>query len=226
MFFKHRRAIYHVRCIKTSYKRMIAETTRSIPTQNMEEGLNSGYSGPLVEILFFQVDGFFEAERSAHNFILSTLTTAGLLKSAPSSLHDFYNKAKKEPGSYLIHPHDEIEDQLTAFWEKHGERTKDYRDCFSHFAALSGATWQHNVNMIWANGSWNADFELPDNPATKSYKSFTYDLRLDALQVCTEISKETTKLLDVLMNICLVKWNAKLDKNQVRSEVRNVRISD
>ena len=158
---------------------------------------------------------------------LTSKVNQHLLKGPPPrSFHDFHKSSKKNPGRYVIPPFSAIESQLVDFWERYGERTKAYRDCFIHFATLAGATWQHHVNMKWENGRWHVDFELPNNPETKSYDSFTYDGKCDALHICLEISQGTTATLEALMRVCLDKWNAQLDKAVAKFEVRNVRIGE
>ena len=226
MFFKHRRASYHLRCIGQCYSTMISEMPLSAAGTQFEEGANSSHAGPLAEVLLFHLDGFFEAERSAHDFVLSCVSAANILKNAPSSFHDFYKGTSRKPGVYPSDP-TEVEGNLSAFWEKTGQRTKEYRDCLSHSAALSGPTWQHAVNMKWKNGSWKVRFYLPDNPTSNSYRLFTFGQKLDALKVCTEINGETDGFLRLLMATCATKWKAILGENsQVQFTLRHVMLDD
>src|SRR5260221_1957850 len=98
MFCKVRRARYHFKSIESCYRGMIEEMPKYFPQDDLAEGLNSSYSGPISELLLFNLDGYFEAERSGHDFILACLRAAGLLPSGPSSFHDFYKAEQKQPG--------------------------------------------------------------------------------------------------------------------------------
>lgn len=226
MFFKHRRVSYHLRCIDKCYSTMIGEMRISADGRQPEEGDNSSYAGPLAEVLLFHLDGFFEAERSAHDFILSFLRTASLLNAAPSSMYQFYERVTKKPGIY-VSDSPEVVEQLTAFWAKTGQRTKEYRDCLSHYVSLSGPTWQHAVNMKWRSGSWKATLNLPDNPGANSHTGFTFDANLDALAVCAEINVQTERFLKLLMEACVTKWKADAgDDQEMQITLHNVRIGD
>src|SRR5574337_787512 len=87
LFFKHRRASYHLECIKKCYLKIIGEMRSNPNAMQPEEGDNSGYAGPLAEVMLFHLDGFFEAERSAHDFVTTCLGGAKILKDPPKSLH-------------------------------------------------------------------------------------------------------------------------------------------
>lgn len=222
MFFKYRRATYHLRYINQCYQKMMSEMPLTAGGKQFEESDNSSYAGPLAEVLLFHLDGFFEAERSAHNFVLSCLSTADILEGAPNSLHDFYKKASQKPDVYLTNP-SEVKESLLTFWKKTGLRTKEYRDCFNHSVSLSGPTWQHAVNMQWENRSWKVSFHLPDNPTSNSYRLFMFDKKLDALKVATEINEETDRFLRLLMATCSTKWNAEVgDSPQEQFTLNNV----
>jgi hypothetical protein len=226
MFFKHRRAIYHRQCIQKCYAKMLEEMPVNPGGRRFEEGTNSSYAGPLAEVLLFHLDGFFEAERSGHDFVLSCLRTADLLRTAPSSFHKFYESETRQHGTYSSEP-PELGAELTTFWAKIGQRTKDYRDCFSHYVSLAGPTWQHAVKIKWTNGSWKATLCLPDNPDAKSHKAFTFDANLDALGVCTQINVETERFLKRLMEVCAKKWEANADVIQdTQITLHNIRLGD
>ncbi len=226
MFFKHRRASYHLRSINKSYQEMIAAMQPVTDIKHAEEIVNSSYSGPLSEVMLFHLDGFFEAERSSHDCVLTCLRTANVLTEAPSSMRKFYEQSMHKPALYPTDPPD-VKATLKSFWEVTGKRTKAYRDCFNHYVSLSGPTWQHAVNMQWANGLWKPLFLLPDNPESRSYDAFKFDNRLDALDVSTHIHGMTTALLKSVIAACLSKWQAAVhDKSTAQLTVRNVRIGD
>lgn len=225
MFFKHRRAAYHVQCIERCYREMLDAMRLLSSDRPLEEGASSSYAGPLSEVLLFNVDGFFEAERAAHDFVLSCMATGDLLKDAPSSLHDFYRGVRSRPGVYPCDP-PELRDALAAFWEATGRLTKEYRDCLSHSASLSGPTWQHAVDMKWRGGAWRIQFHLPDNPNSRSYRMFTFDRKLDALTVCAEIKEQSDAFLKSLMAACVMKWKAALDAVPQQFTLRHVMIGD
>lgn len=207
MFFKHRRATYHRACIEKCYTKMIEEMQGCFKEKQIEEGVHSSYAGPLAEVLLFHLDGFFEAERSGHDFVMNCLSTAGLLKKPPSSFNTFYKNKTKNPNAYLSDPPD-LSPVLMEFWQDIGLRTRDYRDCLTHYLSLGGPTWQHAVNMKWSKELWTATFHLPDNPEANSYSSLTFDSNLDALGVCTHLNQETNSFLKKLMDACGKKWGA------------------
>ncbi len=223
MFFKHRRATYHQHCITKCYTEMVGEMPKYFQKDELQEGLNSSYSGPLSELMLFHLDAYFEAERSGHDFILSCLRTAGLLMSAPSSFHDFYLSETKQPSKHSTKP-PELAAELMKFWIGTGQPTKEYRDCLSHFASLSGPTWQHAVNMKWSGGSWTAALYLPDNPEAKSDTKFTFKHNLEALAVCTRLNYETNNMLRNVMKACAEKWGASTTTQDHRTTIRNVHI--
>lgn len=227
VFFKHRRAAYHVQCIERCYREMINAMRLHASDKPLEDGTTSSYAGPLVEELLFNLDGFFEAERSAHDFVLSCMTTAEVLKKdAPSSLHAFYNGVRRKPGAYPCDPA-EVCEGLAAFWEVTGKLTKEYRDCLSHSASLSGPTWQHAADMKWRDGAWRLQFHLPDKPTRNSYQLFTFGRKLDALKVCTEIKEQSDAFLKSLMVTCAAKWKATLDATGPHQiTLRHVMIGD
>jgi hypothetical protein len=226
MFFKHRRATYHLRCIEECYAKMIGKMPNSFDGKQLEESTNSSYAGPLTEILLFHLDGFFEAERSGHNFVMFCLRAAGQLQNPPSSFHDFYKSETKRTGTYPSDP-PKLGGELCAFWADTGQRTKGYRDCFNHHVSLAGPTWQHAVNMKWANESWQATLHLPDNPEAQSHKAFTFDDNLDALDVCEQLNVETEYFLKQLMVTCAKKWEANVAESScVQFTLQNIRLGD
>ncbi|MDD8027297.1 MAG: hypothetical protein PHI34_12365 [Acidobacteriota bacterium] len=223
MFYKHRRATYHRYYIEKCYSFFINEMPTALGGPLPTEGANSSYVGPLAEVALFHLDGFFEAEKSAHDFVLSCLRTADVLNaSAPDSLHEY----SKHPGNYHCDPV-EAERLLMSFWNKFGQPTKNYRDCFNHFVSLSGPTWQHEVNMRWRNGSWKAALYLPDNPEIKSYSKFTFGKYLDALEICANINDNTKDFLRLLMKICSTKWNASIENSEhFQFTIRSIKIDE
>src|ERR1039458_3250899 len=205
---------------------MLEKMPTSFDGRQLEECTNSSYAGPLAEILLFHLDGFFEAERSGHNFVMVCLRTAGQLKNPPSSFHDFYKSETQRSGTYPSDP-PELGAELCAFWAGTGQRTKGYRDCFNHHVSLAGPTWQHAVNMKWTNESWKATLHLPDNPEAQSHKAFTFDANLDALDVCTQLNLETERFLKRLMKACANKWDANADESQdVQITLHNIKLGD
>lgn len=226
MFFKHRRATYHHACIEKCYSKMIGAMQAQFTGQNIEGGTHSPYAGPLLEVMLFHLDGFFEAERSGYDFFLPCLCTAGFFQTVPSSFNEFYKNKTKKPYAYPSEPPD-LGSELINFWANTGLRTRDYRDCLTHTLSLSGPTWQHAMNMKRSKGAWTANFHLPDNPEVKSYPLLTFNSNLDALNVCTQLNQETDNFLKKLMDACCKKWKA--DTNVIHDShftLHNIQFGD
>jgi hypothetical protein len=225
MFFKHRRSRYHRMSVESCYRAMLADMPNHIPERDLAEGLHSSYSGQASELLVIHLDAYFEAERSCHDFILACLRSANLLPSGPSSFHEFYNAEQKSPGKFSANASD-LRGQLLSFWKATGQPIKDYRDCLNHFLSLSGSTWQNAVNMKWQRGAWHATLLMPDNPAEKSARRFSYEGNIDAGALCARLNLETEQFLRQLMHQCLRKWDARITPGEYRTSLRNIRIGN
>ena len=201
--FKHRRSAYHLRHIAALYQRMHEAVRASVHISQAEEPTNSGYSGPLLDELYYNLDGFFEAMRAAHDSSPSCLCSAGLLSHSPSSLHDFSKKQEKLFGHPVRSASAEL---LLEFWRATGAAAKDYRDCLSHYVSLSGPTWQHGANARWANGEWTLSVHLPDNPQARTYEALSFSSRLDALVLCSRLQRETDALVVALLHQAAEHW--------------------
>lgn len=205
LIFKHRRSEYHLRYMADLYQQMHEAVRSSISTSQPQESVSSGYAGPLLEELYFNLDGFFEAVRATHDSALSCLGSTGLLLHPPISLHDFFKKQETlseapASGDSLVR------DLLIEFWRVTGSVAKDYRDCLSHYVALSGPTWQHGANARLTHGEWTLTVHFPDNPKARTYGALTFDLRLDALTLCTRIHRETDALIRTLLGQAAERW--------------------
>lgn len=226
MFFKHKRAAFHLESINDCYLKMTKSMYATFNCQIIEKNTHSSYSGPLIEILLFHLDGFFEAQRAASDFILNCLATAEIFKSIPSSFEAFYKNKSKNPKCYPCYS-PALSIELLDFWTKTGSITKAYRDCFTHFFSFSGPTWQHAMNMKCINGEWKATFYLPDNPQGKSYAALKFDSNLDALTLCKKLHNESDNLVKKLMDTCLSKWNVNNNNNKdFTLTLKNIKLGD
>jgi hypothetical protein len=206
VFFKHRRAEFHLKAAQTTVRMMVSkmQPVRLVADYDV---ISSSYSGPLSEILFFHLDGFLEATRASYDALLSFLISAKVVRhDSPSSINAFidlvrtsHHRAKTDPP--------EIADLLLRFWRDTGEQAKNFRDCFTHHVTLAGPTWMVAVMMIGRTTGWTPYVPWPDNPDTKSYAKFTFDKRLDAIAYCSDVYRQSDDLLRRLVHECLVKWD-------------------
>lgn len=205
VFFKHRRALYHLEAAQEIVQKMVGEM-QPVSLMAGEGVVNSGYSGPLTEPLFFHLDGFLEATRAAYDALMSFLISAKVVRhDSPASINDYASllasgshRAKTDPP--------ELAALLLMFWKETGQRAKEYRDCFTHHVTLSGPTWATSVAMTGTPAGWTPCVPWPDNPDARSYTKFTFDNHLDALAYCQTVSQKTDTFLRDLVAQCLVKW--------------------
>ena len=224
--FKHRRSGHHLRQIENLYVEMRNTVHASLKISPSDEQVSSSYSGPLLDELYYNLDGFFEAMRSSHDASLSCLSSAGLLLNAPNSLHDFFKKRERRSASSLD-GNDRLIGLLVSFWETTGSVAKDYRDCLSHYVSLSGPTWQHSANAIWRQGVWKLSVQLPDNPQARKYSALTFARRLDALPLCRRLHAETEQLVRAILTQSVQRWQAEpVDANTYVMTATNVAIGD
>ena len=212
LLFKYARAAYHVSIMRLCYTAAVQAQTREMASVPMKDGVST-YVGPSAQVLFFNLDAFFEAARSTHEFLLPCLSSAEVLKTRPSSLKTYCQD----------HSHEEypqINAVLGEFWEVCGRRTQGYRDCFVHCVSLSGVVWQTALNMRWQDGSWQASLYLPDNPRAKSYGNFTFDDRTDALATCENILEQSVGVIKKTIEGCMEKWRSALDDSEYT--IRNI----
>lgn len=223
VIFKHFRAAYHLNSLMQCYSSISAAKLDEIGRPN--GCCFSSYLGPFGQLLFFHIDAFFEAEKSAHDFLLACLGSAGVLISPPNSLHDFYKKTNK--GVNFSADPLEIVGILTSGWTTVGNLTKAYRDCFAHFISLCGLTWQTAINVKWINGTWKVNLYLPDNPESRSYERLKFNKNIDAYECCMNIFKNTERVLESAIKICLKKWKTSAEAISVDSfMLRGVKIGD
>jgi hypothetical protein len=224
--FKHRRSGHHLHQISLLYLRIIDAVRTSIKVTQPDEIVHSGYSGPLLDELYYNLDSFFEAMRSTHDASLSCLSSAGLLRDAPHSLHDFYKKHEKQSNSSTMNS-SPIHEILVTFWKVTGSATKDYRDCLAHYVSLSGPTWQHSANAVWRQNSWTLSLYLPDNPQARSYNTLTFVARVDALTLCKKLHQETEQLARAILIQSAEHWQVgPIDTSTIQMTVSNVVIGD
>jgi hypothetical protein len=207
VFFKHRRAFYHLGAAQDAVRAMV-NTMQLVRLAEGEDIVFSSYSGPLSEILFFHLDGFLEATRASYDAMLSFLISAEVLPhSSTTSMNDFTKIARKSPHRTTTDPI-KITELLLQFWSDTGERAKNYRDCLTHYVTLSGPTWATSVMMVGRTSGWTPHMPWPDNPDSKTHAKFTFKKRLDAIIYCAEVYQEFDVLLRRLVSDCLVKWDA------------------
>lgn len=213
VFFKHRRALYHLEAAQEAVRKMVGAMQ---PVRLGDGGsvVNSSYSGPLSELLFFHLDGFLEATRAAYDALMSLLISAKVVRhDSPSSINAFVDVIRNAPNRAKTDP-PEITDLLLKFWGDTGEQAKDYRDCFTHHVTLSGPTWMVAVMMIGRATGWTPYVPWPDNPDARSYAKFTFDKRLDAVAYCNEVHRQSDAFLRKLVSQCLVKWDVEVQTEQ------------
>jgi hypothetical protein len=116
--------------------------------------------------LSYHVDHFLDAARRTQNAWIPYLSRSFRL-SLPHSLNDLMKRLKSRD---LGLP-EGIRRELTAYWECHGKRLKDYRDLAQHHAlVLSEARISHTVD-----GSPSIWLTLPNNPGVKSSAQLSYE---------------------------------------------------
>lgn len=220
--FKHRRCGHHVRHISELYEKMGSAVRTSIKISDPDEDVFSGYSGPLLEELYYNLDGFLEAMRSAHDSSLSWLSSANLLLEPPHSFHDFQKTHAKQ--STNPNTCDKaLRDVLVSFWSTTGKVTKEYRDCLSHYVSLSGPTWQHSANAVFKQGTWTFSIHLPDNPQARTYSALEFTGRVDALSLCQRLHEESEVFVRAVLTRCAEKWQTgPIDMSSTRMTVANV----
>lgn len=224
--FKHKRCGYHLREIERMYARMHDVVKASIAISQAQESVFSSYAGPLLEDLYFNLDGFFEAMRSAHDASLSCLGSANLLKNPPNSLNAF-RKNQERQSSHTEAARSAVRELLLDFWQSTAQSVKDYRDCLAHYISLSGPTWQHAANAKWNQGSWNLTVLLPDNPEARTYDALSFESRLDALAVCRRLHQETDAFVISVLNQTAKHWNVDpATTNTIQITAANVRIGE
>ncbi|UUZ68066.1 hypothetical protein LP416_27765 [Polaromonas sp. P2-4] len=222
--FKHRRSGHHLRQIESLYARMLDAVRSSLRIAEPEEQDFSSYSGPLLEELYYNLDGFFEAMRSSHDASLSCLNSADLLRNAPNSLHDFFKKRERLLNGSRTNDVSMVE-LLVSFWEETGRVAKDHRDCLSHYVSLSGPTWQHSANTVWKQGTWTLSVRLPDNPEAYKYSALSFASRLDALDVCKKFHEETEQLVRAILTRSMEHWHVgHIDTSAFAMTIANVAI--
>jgi hypothetical protein len=218
--FKYWRAAFHKHMMEVLYQQMMRATDVMRLTASDDQIIYSGYTGPLAEPFFFNLDGFFESLKAAQDFVLPCLASAHVLRSPPNSLHRFCKNRTTLASTHL-------DRSLLAAWDDVGRRTKHLRDCFSHHASLSGHIWQNAINMKWDTTRWHASVTLPDNPEANSYDQFTYHKRIEALEHCTMLLEGTGRLLQVVFAAALAHHGASVtDVTNQTFTIRGVRIGD
>ncbi len=202
--YKLRRCQYHLRKIRAIYSTIEDMTPDSFP---MRIGVKGGrpvgelfysyYEGPLTDELLFTVDSFFEASRSCIDFSLDMLGSARMLKNPPNSMH----QAIKNVHRHRRESGDQFADVMSDFWERYGVLIKNYRDCFAHFAALSGVNWSEAINIKCEGDATSARLFLPDNP--KAYKNalFTYNGNVDARETAIKVTAGIEEYIRAILSI-------------------------
>jgi len=213
VFFKHRRAKYHLDESKNIVRKMVlAMQPMKLSIHNCPT--NSTYSGPLSEQLFFHLDSFLEATRSSYDAVLSFLVSAEVVRGdSPLSINGFVNRIRTIPNRAKTDPAD-VAELIERFWSDTGELAKDYRDCFTHHVTLSGPTWVTAVMMKGSNLGWEPHLPWPDNPDAKKHSNFTFDKNLDAITYCNEVHQSSDIFLRKLVDRCLAKWQAERNWNE------------
>ena len=206
VFFKHRRAKYHLEAAQqTVIEMLLAMQPLELAGERV---VHSSYSGPLCEVLFFHLDGFLEATRAAYDHLISFLISAKVVRhDSPLSITDFITNIKSKSSRANTDP-PEIADLLAEFWSQTGKAAKDYRDCFTHHITFAGPTWEYAVKMTGTPDGWSPHVPWPDNPEAKSYVKLTFDKRLDAVAYCDMLYQKSDGFFRELVDKCLVKWNA------------------
>ncbi|HWV47158.1 hypothetical protein [Massilia rhizosphaerae] len=222
IFFKHRRAEYHLKAARQTVREMVDAMQPAPVTASVEDPVNSSYFGPLTEPLFFHLDGFLEATRSAHDAVMDFLISAEVVPhDSPHSINAFVKRINNTPDRSRTNPV-VVAGLLANFWEETGTRAKNYRDCFTHHVTLADPTWSHSVGMVSLGGAWLPHVPWPDNPVADSDAKFNFEGRLDAIAYCADTHEKSDKFLRHLTKQCLVKWDvgAVLENEFVLANVR------
>jgi len=105
--------------------------------------------------------------------------------STPSSFPDTLKKCIGLPNPLKL--------RLERSWQEFGQKATDYRDCALHYIPIGGGWPNIKMNRL-TGGVWTCSALLPDNPEVRSAKTFTYNLRTDALTYGWELANETTQI--------------------------------
>jgi hypothetical protein len=120
----------------------------------------------VTDRLSHHVDHFLDAARRTQNAWIPYLSRRFRL-SLPHSLNDLMKRLESRD---LGLP-EEIRRELTAYWEHHGKRLKDYRDIAQHHAlVLSEARISRT-----ADGAPSIWLTLPNNPEVRSSAQLSYE---------------------------------------------------
>ncbi|WP_154653865.1 hypothetical protein [Spongiibacter marinus] len=141
------------------------------------------------------MDGFFEASRSCIDFSLDMLGSAGMLKNPPSSMR----KAIKNLHRHRRESGDQFADAMSNLWMTCGSSAKNYRDCFAHYAALSGVQWALAINVKCEGDVTSARLFLPDNPTANKNTLFTYKDNVDAKETAAKITAEIEQYIQTIL---------------------------
>lgn len=207
--YKLRRSQYHLRKIRAIYSTIEKMAPDSFPVRigvkggrPVEELFYSYYEGPLTAELFFTVDSFFEASRSCIDFSLDMLGSARILRNPPSSM----KRAVRNIQRYRRESGEQLADAMLSLWETWGLTAKNYRDCFAHYAALSGVDWAEAINIKCEGNVTSARLFLPDNPSANRNALFTYKDNVDAREITAGIMAGIEHYMRTILTITANKF--------------------
>ncbi len=91
----------------------------------------------------------------------------------------------------------ELEKRITLSQKTCYEPAKSYRHCIQHNVDIGSSSWCMFEKKM--ESFWSLIVRLPDNPATKSAKKFTFHRGLDALTVGWEYVSEFFAVADIII---------------------------
>jgi hypothetical protein len=133
---------------------------------------------PQLFQLFHQFTPFLSSRRFLQNVIVRMVARRLRLRvSIPKSLKDVVPKIR----TYGLP--ENICDSVEDYWEKSGERLKDYRDLDQHYFTLC-----KHVMLQWSPEERVLVF-LPDNPSVTAESELTFNNEIDALRYCRRFQR-------------------------------------
>jgi len=124
---------------------------------------------PSLYEIFINISNIISSIRIIQNSIIDIIGKKESL-SLPNSMNTFNAKID----SYRIN--EELKIIVKKYWEKYGSKIKDYRDINEHNNFLIKKIYIDNFK------DKNLLILLPDNPNVQTYKKYTFDKQINALE--------------------------------------------
>jgi hypothetical protein len=143
----------------SEFVRIQREILADFPPERLKGLAFVGLAPQRRDLLSHPFDNFIDATRRAQNAVIHYLSR-GLRKSMPASMHKLVHAMQKEKITLPQLPQREI----LKYWEKHGQRLKEYRDLAQHHALVTS-----DARVVGSDdGRVGLYLLLPSNPEVKS----------------------------------------------------------